>query len=177
MSFLTKAPVAALFMFALLSTARAQAPVQTSTQATARPPDNDSYSVRESAAAGDAQAQFTLGKYYFSGVGVPQDYGQALLWFTKSANQDFAPAQNQLGYMYQHKFGVPRDYKRAVAYYRSAAKHDYALAQYNMGGMFEDGVESSAITNRPLIGTAKRRTKICRRRKSKSVTSTSADME
>jgi len=116
MSFLARAPVAALFVFALLSAALAQAPVQTSNQATARPPDNDLYSVRESAAAGDAQAQFALGNYYFSGVGVPQDYGQALLWFTKSGDQDFAPAQNQLGYMYQHKFGVPRDDKRAVAY-------------------------------------------------------------
>ena len=127
MSFLTRATVGAFFLFALLSAARAQAPVQTSTQARALPPDNDFNSVRESAAAGDAQAQFALGNYYFSGVGVPQDYSQALLWFTKSANQDFAPAQNQLGYMYQHKFGVPRDYKRAVAYYRSAAKQGYVL--------------------------------------------------
>ena len=102
MSFLTRATVAAFFMFALLSAARAQAPVQTSTQATALPPDNDIYSVREPAAAGDGQAQFALGNHYFSGVGVPQDYGQALLWFTRSANQGFAPAQNQLGYMYQH---------------------------------------------------------------------------
>jgi TPR repeat protein len=127
MSFLTRATVAAFFVFALLSAVRAQAPVQTSTRATALPPDNDFYSARESAAAGDAQAQFALGNRYFSGVGVPQDYGQALLWFTKSANQGFAQAQNQLGYIYQHKFGVPRDYKRAVAYYRSAAKQGYAL--------------------------------------------------
>ncbi len=140
MSFLTRATVAAFFALAPLFAARAQAPVQTSTRATALPPDNDFYSVREPAAAGDAQAQFALGNHYFNGVGVPQDYGQALLWFTKSANQGFAPAQNQLGYMYQHKFGVPRDYKRAVAYYRSAAKQGYALGQYNMGGMFEDGV-------------------------------------
>ena len=142
MSFLTRAIVAAIFVFALVSTTgtRAQAPVQTSAQAMALPPDDDFYSLREPAAAGDAQAQFILGNYYFSGVGVPQDYGQALLWFTKSANQGFAAAQNQLGYMYQHKFGVPRDYKRAVAYYRSAAKQGYALGQYNVGGMFEGGV-------------------------------------
>jgi TPR repeat protein len=140
MSFVTRATLAAFIMFAPLSAARAQAPAQTSTQATTLPPDNDIYSVRESAAAGDAQAQFALGNLYFSGVGVPQDYGQALLWFTRSANQGFAPAQNQLGYMYQHKFGVPRDYKRAVAYYRSAAKQGYALGQYNVGGVFEDGV-------------------------------------
>jgi hypothetical protein len=58
MSFRTRTTVAAFFMFALVSGARAQAPVQTSTQATAPPPDNDFYSLREPAAAGDAQAQF-----------------------------------------------------------------------------------------------------------------------
>ena len=165
-------------MFTLLSAARPQGPIQTPTQATtaAPPQDNDFYSLREPAAAGDAQAQFALGNHYFSGVGVPQDYGQALLWFTKSANQGFPPAQNQLGYMYQHKFGVPRDYKRAVAYYRSAAKQGYALGQYNVGGMFEDGLASSVITNKLLIGTAKLPTRIFRRRKSKPATFTSADM-
>src|SRR4029077_9361151 len=144
MSFRTRATVAALFIFALVSAGRAhapgRAPVQTREQPTAQSADQDFYALRAPAAAGDAQAQFALGNQYFSGVGVPQDYGQALLWFTKSANQGFAPAQNQLGYMYQHKFGVPRDYKRALAYYRSAAKQSYALGQYNVGGMFEDGV-------------------------------------
>jgi hypothetical protein len=51
-------------VFALVSTARAQAPVQTSAQATAPPPDNDFYAFREPAAAGDAQAQFALGNRF-----------------------------------------------------------------------------------------------------------------
>jgi len=140
MSFLTRATLAAFFVFALVSTAQAQAPVQNSTQPTAPPPDNDFYSLREPAAAGDAQAQFALANHYFYGVGVPQDYSQALLWYNKSASQGFAPAQNLLGYMYQHKFGVPRNYKRALAYYRSAAKQGYALGEYNLGVLFEGGV-------------------------------------
>ena len=140
MNFLTRATVAAFFVFALVSAARAQAPVQNSTQATAQPPDKDFYSLREPAAAGDAQAQFALANHYFDGVGVPQNYSQALLWYNKSANQGFAPAQNLLGYMYQHKFGVPRDYKRALAYYRSAAKQGYALGEYNLGVLSEGGV-------------------------------------
>src|SRR5713226_2575978 len=132
MSFRTRATVAAFFVFALVSAARAQAPVQTSTQATAPPPDDDFYSLRQSAAAGDAQAQFAVANHYYYGLGVPQDYSQALMWYLKSANQGFAPAQNQLGNMYQHKFGVPRDYKRALAYYRSAVSQGYALAQFNL---------------------------------------------
>jgi len=138
MSFFTRTTIAASFVFALVSAARGQAPVQTWTQAL--PPDNDFYVVRQLAAAGEAQAQFALANHYFYGVGVPQDCRQALLWYSKSANQGFAPAENLLGYMYQHKFGVPRDYKRALAYYRSAAKQGYALGEYNLSGMFEDGV-------------------------------------
>src|SRR5260370_8255675 len=64
MSFLTRSAVAAFFMFALLSAARAQAPVQTSNQATAQPPDNDFYSVREPASPGDAHAQFALASHH-----------------------------------------------------------------------------------------------------------------
>jgi TPR repeat protein len=91
-----------VFTLVSAASARAQAPVQTSTQATAQPPDNDFYAVRQPAAAGNAQAQFALANHYFYGLGVPQDYRQALLWYNKSANQGFAPAQNLLGYMYQH---------------------------------------------------------------------------
>src|SRR5216684_2312106 len=140
MSFRTRPTIAAFLMFILLSAARAQVPAQTSTQAAAPQPDNDFNSLREPAAAGDAQAQFSLANLYYQGLGVPQDYAQAVLWYGKSANQGFAPEQNRLGNMYEHKFGVPRDYKRALAYYRSAAKQGYALAQYNLGGMFEDGI-------------------------------------
>src|SRR5438034_6376142 len=70
MSFPSKAIVATLFVLALgygvrsqaPAQAPAQAPVQTSTQATAPPPDGDFYALRGPAAAGDAQAQYALGK-------------------------------------------------------------------------------------------------------------------
>ena len=111
MNFLSRATIAASIVLALVSAAKAQGPAQTSTQATPLLPENEFYSLRGPAAAGDAQAQFALGNHYFYGRGVAQDYRQALLWCSKSANQGFAPAQNLLGYMYQHKFGVPRDSK------------------------------------------------------------------
>jgi hypothetical protein len=45
----------------------------------------DFYYLRGSAAAGDAQAQFALANYYYRGLGIPQDYYQALIWYRKSA--------------------------------------------------------------------------------------------
>lgn len=141
MRFLTRATATAFFTFALVSTAHAQtqAPVQTSTQATALPSNEEFYSLREPAASGNAQAQFKLGNHYFDGLGVAQDYGQALIWYRKSAAQNYAPALNQLGSMHQHKWGLPRDYKRAMNYYRLAAKQGYSVAEYNLGVMYQSG--------------------------------------
>ena len=37
--------------------------------------------------AGNAEAQFTLGAMYYSGIGVERDEASAILWWTKSADQ------------------------------------------------------------------------------------------
>ncbi|MGH9758780.1 MAG: hypothetical protein ACRD4M_13655, partial [Candidatus Acidiferrales bacterium] len=79
----TQAPVQAQ------TPAPAQSPVQTSTPATAQSPADEFNALLERAAAGDAQAQFALGDDYYRGAGVPQDYGQALVWFRKSTAQGY----------------------------------------------------------------------------------------
>jgi TPR repeat protein len=95
--------------------------------------------IRQAAAAGDAQAQFALGNYYFRIRYVTLDYAQVLTWYRKSAAQGFAPAQNQLASMYENNIGVPQDYKRAATYYRLAANQGYAPAQANLATLFESG--------------------------------------
>lgn len=77
-SFRSMAPLAAFFLFALASLARAQVPVQTSTQAPPPPPDNGFYCLREPAAAGNVKAQFARGNYYLRALYVILDYAQAL---------------------------------------------------------------------------------------------------
>ncbi len=62
-------------------------------------PKDDLASLRQRADAGDAQAQYALGDRYYRGIGVAQNYTQALFLYRKSAGQGFAPAQNQLGGM------------------------------------------------------------------------------
>lgn len=37
-----------------------------------------------------AEAQFNLGIMYHNGLGVPQDYAQAVAWYRKAAAQGFA---------------------------------------------------------------------------------------
>ena len=44
---------------------------------------------------------------YEDGQGVPQDYAQAFIWYSKAAYQANAEAQNALGAMYAKGRGVP----------------------------------------------------------------------
>ncbi len=68
---------------------------------------------RPLAEKGDAPSQFNLGLMYVDGLGVPQDYNQAMTWFERSAGQDYAKAQLNLGAMYASGKGVKRDYVQA----------------------------------------------------------------
>src|SRR5271157_2571173 len=96
------------------------------------PPALDQKSVaafEQQAARGDAAAQCGLGNLYFIGLGVPQDYTQAVFWCRKGAEQGVARAQYFLGYFYGNGHGVPQDYAQAALWYRKAAEQGNALAQ------------------------------------------------
>jgi len=88
---------------------------------------------------GDATLQCSLGELYAEGIGVSQDYKQALYWYTKSAKQGNAEAQRLLGYMYGKGEGVLQDHKQAVYWYTKAAEQGDAKAQYNLGIRYENG--------------------------------------
>jgi TPR repeat protein len=62
---------------------------------------------------GDPISQFNLGLLYVDGHGVPQDLAEAVNWFRRAAEQDYAPAQHNLGAMYGSGQGVKRDYIQA----------------------------------------------------------------
>ena len=97
----------------------------------------------ERAKAGDAIAQLALGRMYFHGDGVTQDYAQALKWWRSPAEQGHAEAQSGLGVMYATGQGVEQDYAEAVKWSRKAAEQGDARAQSNLGVMYEcgDGVK------------------------------------
>ena len=46
---------------------------------------------------------------YANGIGVPQDYAQAVEWYRKAAEQGHAGAQTNLGLMYEDGEGVIQD--------------------------------------------------------------------
>jgi uncharacterized protein len=78
--------------------------------------------LRERAAAGDPDAQFTLGKNYEAGrSGLKQDYAVAASWYRKSAEQGNVWAQASLGILYHSGKGLPHDDVQAEMWFTISA--------------------------------------------------------
>ncbi|HHV6984584.1 TPA: tetratricopeptide repeat protein, partial [Haemophilus influenzae] len=69
---------------------------------------------------GDAISQFLLGGMYEEGLGVKQDYFEAVKWYRKAADKGDAAAQFNLGVMYSQGQGVKQDDFEAVKWFRKA---------------------------------------------------------
>ena len=70
---------------------------------------------------GNADAQTRLGNMYFEGLGLPQDYAEAVKWYRMAAEQGYAEAQNVLGDMYVKGYGLPQDYVLSHMWFNLAA--------------------------------------------------------
>lgn len=91
------------------------------------------------AAQGDATAQIRLGRMYRHGLGVPQDFQEAVRWYSKAADQGDAEAQFRLGMLYEFGRGVPRDFVQATKLYEKAAAQGNAKALNRIGRMYAHG--------------------------------------
>ncbi|MBQ2291143.1 MAG: sel1 repeat family protein [Paludibacteraceae bacterium] len=82
---------------------------------------------------GDATAQVNLGLMYEYGLGVAQDYYEAVKWYRLAAEQGNAYGQKKLGLMYEFGRGVAKDYTQAIRWYRQAADQGLkpAIEGYN----------------------------------------------
>ena len=84
------------------------------------------------AAKGHVDAQYQLGRRYYWGLGVPQDYGKAAEWWQKAAKQGDPYAQFWLGYIYEYGLGVPRNMTQAAEWYQKADKQGHPVAVRRM---------------------------------------------
>ena len=86
--------------------------------------------------AGDAQAMFNLGYYYYHGsFGLPHDYDKALKLWQQAAELGSAAAYCSIGCAYRFGHGVEVDKKKAVHYSELAAIAGNVEARYNLGIM------------------------------------------
>lgn len=77
------------------------------------------------AQAGDIASQNLLASWYYEGDMVPQNYGEAVRWWTQSAGQDNAEGIGKLGLCYQFGHGVEADSLKAVDLCRNAMRKGY----------------------------------------------------
>ncbi len=69
--------------------------------------------LRKLAEKGDPAAQFSMGAHYATGEDVPQDYAEAVRWFSMAAEQGHVVSQATLGAYYWAGRGVPQDLVKA----------------------------------------------------------------
>ena len=74
---------------------------------------NNLEGIRKLAEQGDATAQFSMGARYATGEDVPQDYAEAVRWFSLAAEQGHVVSQATLGAYYWAGRGVPLDLGKA----------------------------------------------------------------
>lgn len=102
--------------------------------------------------AGDALAQYSLGKLFEAGGDtIQQDFGEAKFWYGKAAEQGVPAAQNNLALMHAQGRGMQRSVERAIELWYVAAKNNHPMAQYNLGlaylrgeGLVKDEREAAA---------------------------------
>lgn len=76
---------------------------------------------RRAAAQGSLNAQLLLARAYQFGAGVPQDYGQAFVFYRQAADGGLPEGARGLAYLYEFGLGVRADRAKALAYYDRAA--------------------------------------------------------
>jgi TPR repeat protein len=81
--------------------------------------------IRRAAEAGNVDAEEELGSRYEWGLGVEQDYSQAVLWLRRAAEHvpdrgGAGGARNELAILYESGEGVPQDYVQALMWYTLA---------------------------------------------------------
>jgi len=74
---------------------------------------NNLADLRRLAEQGDATAQFALGSRFATGEDLPQDYAEAVRWFSMAADQGHVVSQATLGAYYWAGRGVPQDLVKA----------------------------------------------------------------
>ena len=90
----------------------------------------------KAAASGDRDAVLAMGWYYFNGVGVDRDLGEARKWYRKSARQKQPGAMFTLGSI-SYEEGK---FEEAMRWFESAVKEGHARSIYWIAKLYWRGL-------------------------------------
>jgi len=94
---------------------------------------------KKAAEQDSSPAIVSLGWMYQNGLGVEQNYQQAIFWYRK-AESKHSQAQNNLGELYEKGLGVEKNEKEAASWYKKAAMRNNEEAQFRFGRLCENGL-------------------------------------
>ncbi|WP_369463665.1 tetratricopeptide repeat protein [Citrobacter braakii] len=99
----------------------------------------DVQACQQAAEHGDAEAQYNLGKMYYTGEGLPQNFQKAKILWEESSKKGSAQSLNGLGLLYYAGEGVQeKNVKLAKELFHKAAQLGEFKALLNMKIMFEN---------------------------------------
>ncbi|MEG1433068.1 MULTISPECIES: tetratricopeptide repeat protein [Eubacterium] len=104
----------------------------------------------QGAKAGDAEAILALGRLYYEGFTVSQDYTTARHYFEQAADLGSEWALNYLGYCYYYGRAIPVDYEKAFYYFSKSGAKGNHCALYKLGDMYRDGLYVAADQEKAL---------------------------
>ena len=93
----------------------------------------------KAAEQGQPNAQFNLGRFFYDGKYVTQNFATAVFWFEKSAVQGVAPAKSVLAFCYKNGNGVAADPYKAFQWFEKAANNGDAFARNALGEAYANG--------------------------------------
>ena len=94
-------------------------------------------------------AQYDLGNCYYNGIGVEMDAPRAVSWFTKAAEQGYAPAQYAMSERYRYGRGVEQNDQKSFEWMKRAAEQNYLYAQTSVASKYATG---EGVTKDPVQG-------------------------
>lgn len=87
-----------------------------------------------------ACVQTEVGNHYCNALNNTEEFNftEAMKWFRKAADQNYAEAQYSIGMLYDYGLGVRQDFTRAMRWYLLAAAQNHAGAQYCIGMLYDN---------------------------------------
>ena len=95
--------------------------------------------VYQYAERGNADAQFTIGRFYFESEHLPNALDQARYWLTRSAEQQHAQAMLQLAGLFELARAAFQDSAKAFKWYLRSAQLGLPAAQSQVGYFYLSG--------------------------------------
>ena len=97
------------------------------------------YWYKKSAELGNREANYQLGLFAETGVGMTLDFAKAVKYYRHAADLGDEKAILALARMYQYGLGVSKDLAHAAELYRSLATESNAYAQYQLAVFYYEG--------------------------------------